>query len=625
MLGLWPATAAATTFTVSNTNDSGTGSLRDAVSMVNSGSGGDTIVIPASTTPYVLTSGELAITKPVTITGAGAGSTTISGNHTSRIFDFQNAGPNAVSGVTLTAGTAVFGGAIQDIAGGTLELSSIAASGNSASVGAGAVDFGDGTLTITNSSFSSNTAVDFDGAVEAGGGGSSHDTITISSSTFSDNSATGSSSDTGALSLGGGGTSNDTLTITGSTFANNRAASFGGAISASGGGGNTDTLTVTNTTIVGNTVSAPNGDSAGAAMFAATTVLRSDTIDGNSATGASSFGGGLFAPTSATVVNTIIAGNTAHTGGNCGAPLTSQGHNIESADTCGFTASTDHTNTDPGLGTLADNGGSTETQALSSGSPAIDAGDNSSCPSTDQRGVPRPQGPACDIGAYELAPPSASTGTASGVGPTTAALSGHAANPDAVGATVSFQYGTSTAYGSQTSAQSLAAMTGSTGFTAAISGLAPGTLHHFRTVTVNPDGTSFGADQTFTTAPAAPVLSKLTVKPRRFRAKHRATISYQDSQAATTAFTVLKAMRGYRVGGRCVAHRGRARHAKRCTRYVRIGSFRHQDVAGANRFRLPRRVHKHRLSPGHYKLQAVARNGIGEQSARRATIFTITT
>jgi hypothetical protein len=58
-------------------------------------------------------------------------------------------------------------------------------------------------------------------------------------------------------------------------------------------------------------------------------------------------------------------------------------------------------NTDPKLGPLADNGGPTPTHALI-GSPAIDAADSSSCPSTDQRGAPRPSGLACDIGAYEL-------------------------------------------------------------------------------------------------------------------------------------------------------------------------------------------------------------------------------
>ncbi len=58
---------------------------------------------------------------------------------------------------------------------------------------------------------------------------------------------------------------------------------------------------------------------------------------------------------------------------------------------------------DPRLDTLADNGGPTQTMALLTGSPAIDAGNNETCATTDQRGVTRPQGEACDIGAYESA------------------------------------------------------------------------------------------------------------------------------------------------------------------------------------------------------------------------------
>src|SRR5690606_29583266 len=58
-------------------------------------------------------------------------------------------------------------------------------------------------------------------------------------------------------------------------------------------------------------------------------------------------------------------------------------------------------NADPLIDSLQNDGGFTQTMALLPGSPAIDAGDNTACPATDQRGVTRPQGPQCDIGAYE--------------------------------------------------------------------------------------------------------------------------------------------------------------------------------------------------------------------------------
>lgn len=82
--------------------------------------------------------------------------------------------------------------------------------------------------------------------------------------------------------------------------------------------------------------------------------------------------------------------------------MTSLGHNLDSGSTCGFASPGDLSNTDPKLGPLQNNGGFTATHALLPGSPAIDAG-SPDCPplAIDQRGVARPQGPACDIGAYE--------------------------------------------------------------------------------------------------------------------------------------------------------------------------------------------------------------------------------
>ena len=71
--------------------------------------------------------------------------------------------------------------------------------------------------------------------------------------------------------------------------------------------------------------------------------------------------------------------------------------NAPSPNACGSVS----ISADPLLGSLQDNGGFTQTMALLPGSPAIDAGDNANCPATDQRGVTRPQGSGCDIGAYE--------------------------------------------------------------------------------------------------------------------------------------------------------------------------------------------------------------------------------
>jgi hypothetical protein len=80
--------------------------------------------------------------------------------------------------------------------------------------------------------------------------------------------------------------------------------------------------------------------------------------------------------------------------------LNSDHNNVFTDVTC-FAGASDQVVADVGLGLLADNGGPTLTHALLAGSPAIDAGDNAVCPVTDQRGVTRPQGTACDVGSYE--------------------------------------------------------------------------------------------------------------------------------------------------------------------------------------------------------------------------------
>jgi hypothetical protein len=101
---LGAARAEAQTFTVSNSNDSGAGSLRDAV--VAAGDG-DSVVIPASVTaPIVLTGGQIVIDKSITITGAGASVTVVDGNHASRAFDIASDGAShpevTISDLTVT-------------------------------------------------------------------------------------------------------------------------------------------------------------------------------------------------------------------------------------------------------------------------------------------------------------------------------------------------------------------------------------------------------------------------------------------------------------------------------------------------------------------------------------------
>jgi hypothetical protein len=188
---------------------------------------------------------------------------------------------------------------------------------------------------------------------------------------------------------------------------------------------------------------------------------------------------------------------------------------------------------------------------------------------------------------------------------------------------IGFEFGTTPAFGTQTVLQSTSGAGAST-VTQDITGLTPQTAYSFRAF--GSDGarqTSMGATQTFTTlaaggAPpplALPVISNLKLTPATFRAAKGTVVTYNDSVAATTTLTVQRPTIGRRKGGKCVKARTRPPRAKRCTRYVKVRSLKHVDVAGGNRLRLKGRG----LKPGAYRLRAVARNaaGAGKPATRR--------
>ncbi len=175
-------------------------------------------------------------------------------------------------------------------------------------------------------------------------------------------------------------------------------------------------------TIANSTFSAQAGANWGTHLFnagsaAVVNTTFSDVItNGNPYYRGSIANGGVLTLTNVTISNTLLDSitsdkqtwlkNTLFTNSfnspNCyDGTIVSLGHNLDSGNSCRLNAAGDLTNTNPLLGPLADNGGPTPTHALLPGSPAIGTGDNNGCPSTDQRGVPRPQGAFCDIGAYE--------------------------------------------------------------------------------------------------------------------------------------------------------------------------------------------------------------------------------
>jgi len=222
-------------------------------------------------------------------------------------------------------------------------------------------------------------------------------------------------------SVGGGIDNLETVTLIDSTVSNNEADDGGGIF-------NGGTLNLTNSSIFGNTADTKTG---GGLDNAGTGMLQNVTISGNQAIA----GGGIFSDGPLELVNVTIVSNTAvnldkggnienansiqlknsivansMSGFNCAGngDWVSEGHNLESTDTCDFSAVGDLKNiTDFSIELLEDNGGPTLSRALPEGSLAIDAGDNQDCSERDQRGASRPADgdgdtlKFCDIGAFE--------------------------------------------------------------------------------------------------------------------------------------------------------------------------------------------------------------------------------
>jgi hypothetical protein len=254
------------TFTVSNTADSGAGSLRAAIAGAASG---DTIVFSnrLAAQTITLTSGELAITKNLSISGLGANRLTISGNDAQRVFDVAAGATVSISNLTIADGFADQGAGIQNA--GTLLLSKDVFTHNEAvgdtaitGVGGGIFNETGASLTVTSCKFTNNEVIGGAG-IGFGGGLFNIGAATVSDSTFTSNSAIG-----GANGYGAGGAincqNNGTLTVAHSTFTNNTAdegqspflEASGAAIDSEVG----TTLAVSDSTFKGNLVTAKPTD-----------------------------------------------------------------------------------------------------------------------------------------------------------------------------------------------------------------------------------------------------------------------------------------------------------------------------------------------------------------------------
>jgi hypothetical protein len=430
----------ANTLTVTNTADSGPGSLRDTLA---SAVDGDTIDATGISGTILLTTGELLVSKSMTIAGSGPANLAVDGNAISRVFHIGSNAVVNIFGLTITNGFAngsgleSYGGGLYN-GNGSVTLSNCSLSGNLAEESGGAI-FNQGVspssavLKIFNSTLLRNAANDGGGIANAG-------ILEIAHSHFQGNSA--------LFNYGGGLINTWEATILYSTFDGNNAGSFGGAIfndrslrvsnctirenSADNGGGLFNSaingfasLEVLNSTLSGNSATDAGGGIQNTAYpgYTGAVYVTNSTVSGNSAF----WGGGLF-NTSANgsanlvVINSTLSGNLADAGGgiynealsaigghgstvqlgstivnsaasagtitNESGTITSLGYNLSRDDGGGFlTDPTDQINTDPMLGPLRDNGGPTFTHALLCGSPAIDHGFNFARSANDQRGT----------------------------------------------------------------------------------------------------------------------------------------------------------------------------------------------------------------------------------------------
>lgn len=349
---------------------------------------GDTLAIQGTC------EGTFVIAHSLTLSGSGGAR--LDGQGAGAVLTIDPGTTVVVSGLTVTNGSSAFGAGILNL-GATLTVSNSTISQNNGSFGAGFDNAEGGVMTLTGSTVSGNTTGINSEA--AGILNETFSTLTITDSTISNNDS--------SLGIEAGGIFNEsvgTLTITRSTVSGNRAFVGGGIY-------NNGTAKIANSTISGNSASS-GGSLGGGGIYnnSGSLTVDASTISDNSAGVAG--GGDLHDLAFATLENTIVAAEGSN---NCSTfngfgSISDGGYNIDDGTSCGF-SSANHSlsNTDPLFDPvgLKDNGGPTQTIALQPGSPAIDAiatGVNGcgTTITTDQRGVSRPQGAGCDIGAFEL-------------------------------------------------------------------------------------------------------------------------------------------------------------------------------------------------------------------------------
>jgi hypothetical protein len=420
-IGQFQVAAAANNFLVTNNSDSGPGSLRAAIGMANSAAGTpDKITFDPTffnvARSIVLTSGEIAITDPVTIQGLGASMITVNGNGADRIFDINDGKTGGmivnIDGMTLTNGiTSGLGGAIQ-IADEIVTLSNSVITGNRSTgtgpaPGGGAIALtGPGSLTILDCSLTNNKATGTGadgGAIRAADGS----TVSITRTLISGNSANGN----GGGVYQSGTYAASSMSVISSAIVNNSATDLLG----SGGGlfftGTATNAVVRNSTISGN-LAVAFGGGIGLNGLIGNLAVQNCTITDNSA-GSTSKGGGVGQTGGSGQLqfeSTVISGNINPSAPDVYTTGTATFRTSALGSKAGISSLVDNGNNLPigvalNLGVLANNGGPTPTHLPAANSLLVDRGSNPAGLTVDQRGNNRIDGVAVDIGAVEITSP----------------------------------------------------------------------------------------------------------------------------------------------------------------------------------------------------------------------------
>ncbi len=478
---------------VSNNNDSGAGSLRQAILSSLSGQ-----IVTFSTNlsgaTITLTSGELLLNQNLAIDASLLpGGIQINANTNSRIFEVNSGnGANvALNWLTLTNGadhSGNGGGAIYN--NNFLTLNHCTLSGNSIAAypggNGGAICNNNGSLILNQCTLSGNTNF-YPYGGSGGGIYSLGGTVTLNQCALSGNSAPGSEGGAGGAIYADG-----TVTLNECTLSGNSASYEGGSIYVYSG-----PATLNQCTMFGNSAGSGGG---GIYSEYGAVILNACTLTGNTAgsgDGIYNYNGDGDANGAFTVFNSIVAGNIQNSGTDIfGVAPTFTGANL--------------TNGAPLLAPLGNYGGPTQSMPPLPGSPVIDTGSDFATNSfaTDQLGLPRLAGLHVDIGAVEAQPATAvQTLPATNLTGPTATLNGTVTPGTPIYGY--FEYGPTTNYGNFSATNLVASASGPVIAGVTLSNLPPVTTYHYQFFVMDAFGTHAGGDLTFTTVINLPVVTGL--------------------------------------------------------------------------------------------------------------------